>query len=369
MKNLYSLLLLSCCLLLCACGRQEHFSSSSMTYADLLRIHEEEDWTVVEVLDAWHEGQVLHRYVLVPREAPLPDDLPEGTLVRTPLQRIVAFSAVHGGLFCDLNCADQMVGMCDVEYVQSEHLLQRLEDQRLQNAGSSMQVDLERVASLRPDAFFVSPFENAGYGAISALGIPLIECADYMETSALGRAEWMKFYGLLMGCENTADSLFSEVEKDYIHWGKVVEKATSRPTLLCDMKLGSAWYVPGGNSYIGRLFADAGANYIFADKPESGSIALAFEQVYAQGHEAEIWVVKYGSSAPLTYQGMVLENPLYAQFRPWKERRVYGCNTFSVAFYEEIPFHPNRLLKDMVKIFHPELLPDYQLQYYQPLSE
>ena len=262
-----------------------------------------------------------------------------------------------------------MVGMCDVAYVQSDSLLQRLHDRRLLDAGSSMQVDQERLVSLRPDAFLVSPFENAGYGPLAALEVPLIECADYMETSALGRAEWVKFYGLLMGASATADSLFTAVERDYLHWCKQMEQTEQRPTLLCDMKQGSAWYVPGGNSYIGRLFEDAGARYLFSDQQESGSVALAFEQVYAQAHDADIWVVKYGSSAPLTYERMVQDNPLYGQFRPWKERRVYGCNTFSVPFYEEIPFHPDRLLKDMVKIFHPELLPDVPLRYYHPLSE
>ena len=362
-------MLLSCCLLFGACTRQEHFSSTSMEYAELLRIQEAEDWTEVEVLDAWHKGQVLHRYVLVPRDQPLPASLPEGTVVRVPLQRVIPFSSVHGALFCDLHCADQMVGMCDVEYVQSDSLLQRLHDRRLLDAGSSMQVDQERLVSLRPDAFFVSPFENAGYGPLAALEVPLIECADYMETSALGRAEWMKFYGLLMGASATADSLFTAVEQDYLHWCDQMKQTERRPSLLCDMKQGSAWYVPGGNSYIGRLFEDAGARYLFSNQQESGSVALAFEQVYAQAHDADIWVVKYGSSAPLTYERMVQDNPLYGQFRPWKERRVYGCNTFSVPFYEEIPFHPDRLLQDMVKIFHPELLPDASLRYYRPLSE
>ena len=369
MNKIYSVLLLFCCVLFCTCSKQEQFSFSTMSYADLLRIQHSDNWTAVDVLDAWHPGQVLHRYILVPHDQELPDQLPQGTLVRTPLQRTIVLSSVHGSLFCDLGCADQIAGMCDVEYIQSDSLRQRLKDHRMADAGSSMQVDQERLVSLRPDAFFVSPFENAGYGVLQSLNVPLIECADYMETSALGRAEWMKFFGLLMGCEAEADSAFAEIEKEYLDLCQKVEQVQERPTLLCDTKQGSAWYVPGGDSYIGRLFSDAGARYLFSNKNISGSVPLSFENVYATGHNADIWIIKYGGSAPISYKSLATDYSLYTQFRPWKERKIYGCNTFSIPFYEEIPFHPERLLRDLVKILHPSILPDYQLQYYLPLSE
>ena len=369
MKTLNSLLLLLCCALLSACGGQEQFSYTPMSYAQLLRVQHAEDWTGVEVLDAWHPGQVLHRYVLVPRDQPLPDPLPEGTLVRTPLQRVVAFSSVHGGLCCNLQCADQLVGMCDTQYILLDSLRQRLSDGRLQDLGSSMKVDAERMMAVRPDAFFVSPFENAGYGVLATMNVPLVECADYMETSALGRAEWMKFYGMLMGREAEADSLFARIEHDYLALKAAVGKVTQRPSLLCDFKQGSAWYVPGGDSYIGRLFSDAGANYLFADKRESGSVAMSFENVYAKGREADFWVVKYGRPAPHTYTTIADDYPLYKEFQAWKKQRIYGCNTFAVPFYEEVPFHPDLLLKDMVRILHPELLPHHVLKYYQPIAE
>lgn len=362
-------MLLSCCILLSACGGQEHFSYAPLKYAELLRICRTEKWTGVEVLDAWHRGEVLHRYILVPRAEDLPEDLPEGTLVRTPLQRAVAFSSVHGGLFCDLGCADGMVGICDAGYVMSDTLRQRLADGRLADLGSSMQVDLERMAQARPDAFFVSPFENAGYGALPSMGLPLIECADYMETSPLGRAEWMKFYGMLMGCEVQADRLFAEVERSYKDLCNRVRSGQDAPSLLCDLKQGSAWYVPGGNSYLGRLFADAGVNYLFSGREESGSVALSFEAVLACGHDADGWIVKYGARQPLTYRSLLEENPLYGKFRPWREKKIWGCNTMQVPYYEEVPFHPDFLLRDLIRIFHPEVLPEHKLKYYFPLSE
>ena len=340
-----------------------------MVYADLLRIHKAEGWTGVEVLNAWQQGQVAQRYLLVPRDAQLPDDLPEGTIVRTPLNRTVLFSAVHGGLFADLHCLSQVAGMCDTDYILNDSLRQLIGNGQIADMGSSMQLDLERMVATRPDAFFVSPFENAGYGALTTLGIPLIECADYMETSALGRAEWMKFYGMLLGCEHEADSLFAEVEKDYLSLSQQVKHIEQRPTLLCDLKQGSAWYVPGGDSYIGKLFADAGAQYLFADQLKNGSVALSFESVLTRAHDADIWLIKYGRNASYTYQSLIDDYPLNKQFSAWKNRRIYGCNTLKCLFFEEVPFHPNRLLRDLIKIFHPEVLPDYTPVYYHPLSE
>ena len=369
MKKIYHLLLLLCCVMICSCNKQEQLSFSPMAYADLLRIHEGSGWTGVEVINAWKKDQIAQRYILVPRNADIPDDIPEGTLIRTPLQRAILFSAVHGALCLDLGCISQVAGMCDTEYILNDSLQQLIKNGEIANMGSSMQADAERMAAARPDAFFVSPFENAGYGILSTLGVPLIECADYMETSALGRAEWMKFYGLLMGCEAKADSLFAAVEKDYLQLSKQMEDIKDKPTLLCDLKQGSAWYVPGSNSYIGQLFADAGAQYIFADNQQNGSVAMSFENVYAKGHNADLWVIKYGRDIPYTYTTLAEDYPLNRQFAAWKNRKIYGCNTFHSLFYEEVPFHPNRLLRDIIKICHPEALPHYVPTYYRPLSE
>lgn len=366
-KTLFGLLLL-CLPFLWACGDREQFVFEPLSHAELLRTCRGEGWTGVEVLDAWHPGHVLHRYLLVPCGADVPVGLPEGTLVRTPLERAVLFSSVHAALLADLRALNAAGGVCDAAYVLHDTLRRCLADGRLADMGSSVQPDMERLARLRPDALWVSPFENAGYGALETLGVPIIECADYMETSALGRAEWMKFYGMLVGREAEADSLFAEVERSYRELAELAARADRHPSLLCDVKQGSAWYVPAGNSYLGRLFADAGARYLFAGRSGQGSVALSYETVFAEGHDADVWIVKYGRSVPYTYASLVQDFPSYAAFRPWKERRIFGCNTYEIPFYEEVPFHPDRLLRDMVEVLHPGLLPGHALRYYRPLA-
>ena len=194
-----------------------------------------------------------------------------------------------------------------------------------------------------------------------------MQCADYLETSALGRAEWMRFFGRLVGAETQADSLFSDISERYDSLRQAVASTTERPSLLCDTKQGTAWYTPGGKSYLGQLYADAGANYLFADRPESGSAALSAETVLARGHEADVWLIKYGAANDLSYTQLATDYAPYKGLRPWQERHIWGCNTLRIPFYEEAPFHPDRLLQDIVKILHPSLLPHHRLRYYSPL--
>lgn len=361
--------------LLCSCRRENTYRAEEgdtlhLKHAALLTIIRQDSFTTVEVLDAWKKGKILHRYLLIPKTSPLPHKLPHGTVVRTPLTRSVVFSSVHGSLLCTLGRTDAIVAMCDSAYIFHPELRRRLQAGQIKNAGSSMQPDVEQIVKTHSEALLVSPFENTAYGPIERLGVPLIECADYMETSALGRAEWMRFFGMLYGCEATADSLFNVIEHNYEQWAKKVASVrTHRPSLLTDMRTGGVWYVPGGNSTLGRLYHDAGIAYRFARLPESGSVSLSFETVFTQAHDADLWFIKYGNANDLTYTKLADDDNRYRQFLSWKKRRIFGCNTFRVPYYEEAPFRPDLLLRDFLLIAHPSLLPDEQPRYFTPLAD
>lgn len=368
----YFLALLICSSLL-SCKQRTTVSlpatdSLAFSYASLLHITRTDSYAVAVVRDAWNPQRTLQRYLLLPHNAPAPPHIHEATIVRIPLLRAVAFSSIHASLFAELGKSNHLCGLCDVPYLYNSELRKRLENGLLTDMGAAMTPNIELIAAAKPDALFVSPFENAGHGQIARLGIPIIECADYMETSPLGRAEWMRFYGLLFGCEAKADSLFYEIEKEYLALSKIGKEQPVKPKLLCDTKSGSAWYVPGGNSTLGQIFLDAGADYLFAHKKESGSVCLSFEHVYRQAHDADIWLIKYGAKEPLTYESLSADFKSYEAFKPWKSRNIYACNTFHVPYYEETPFHPERLLRNLIHIFHPQLMPDNPHHYYQPIE-
>ena len=348
-----------------------------MRYTENICIVRYDDYTKVELANPWKKGAILHTYFLIEKEtsAPLPiEGESEGacSIIHVPLTHSAVYSGVHGSIIDELGAADRIRAVCEVEYFTNEHILQAYREGKIANLGNSLAPDIEMLIDIHPDAILLSPFENSGgYGLIETTDIPIVECADYMETSPLGRAEWMKFYGLLYGKAAEADSLFNEVEKAYNELKVSVEQLTvseDSPRVICDLITGSTWYVPGGNSTSGRLIADAGGDYIFRSRSESGSLALAPETVFEESQDADVWFMKYTNGVTdMTYEELAHESPLYAQMKAFKTKRVYGCNLSYVQFYNDLPYHPERHLKDMIRMFHPELLPDHKLKYYKPL--
>ena len=341
-----------------------------LRYAENLNLSATEDYTIARLRNPWDTTRILHTYVLVDKEKSLPADLPEGTLVRTPLSKAVVYSSVHCGLLNQIGALKSIGGVCDLKYIKLQEVQDGCRTGSITDVGNGMNPDIEKIIDLHPDAIMLSPFENSGgYGRVEKLNIPIIECADYMETSALGRAEWMRFYGLLFGEAQKADSLFAEVEKNYNELKALVAPLSYAPSVISELKNGSAWYVPGGKSTSARIYADAGANYVFADDEHSGYVPLAFETVFDKGQNADFWLIKYNQAIDKTYKELEQDYAPYTGFRAFKERNIYGCNTGKVDFYEDSPFHPDRLLKDLIKIFHPTLLEGYELKYFTKLAE
>lgn len=364
-------------LFLSACGGKSSTVSGSaqgdsipLHYSSNLSLIDYEDYIVAQLRNPWDTTKILHTYVLVDKKQPLPQELPQGTLVRTPLSKAVIYSSVHCSLLKDLGALNSIGGVCDLKYIKLPEIEEGCRNGTITDVGDGMNPNIERIIDLHPDAILLSPFENSGgYGRVEKLNVPIIECADYMETSSLGRAEWMRFYGLLFGEAQKADSLFAEVEKNYNELKALVAPLSSAPSVISELKNGSAWYVPGGKSTSARIYADAGANYVFADDEHSGSVPLAFETVFDKGQNADFWLIKYNQAIDKTYKELEQDYAPYTGFRAFKERNIYGCNTGKVDFYEDSPFHPDRLLKDLIKIFHPTLLEGYELKYFTKLAE
>lgn len=341
-----------------------------LRYADNLTLVNYPDYTIATLRNPWDTLKTLHTYILVPASQPLPAHMPEGTIVRTPLRKSVIYSSVHCSLMDKLGAAGSIGGVCDLKYIKLPVIQDGYRNGTVTDCGDGMNPDMEKIIDLHPDAILLSPFENSGgYGRVEKLNIPIIECADYMETSALGRAEWMRFYGLLFGKAAESDSLFARVEADYLWWAGRVADIEDKPTVFADLKSGATWYVPGGRSTVGRTFADAGADYVFSDLKNSGSSPLSFETVYEKAKDADIWLIKYNMPEDKTYRDLKNDYAPYAGFRAFRERRVYGCNTGRVPYYEETPFHPEWLLEDLIKIFHPDVAKAEGGRYFRKLAD
>lgn len=355
-------------------GKEESYLGRTieLKYTTLLHLTERENYTLAVVKDPWNEGNTLATYVLVERGEDLPESLPEGKVIRTPLEKAIVTSSVHASLLLELGAGEKIAGLTDVGYIVSPKVKSLLEDfgGGARDMGSTLLPDVELAFSIGADAIFISPFENAGHGAWEQEEFTLIECADYLEVSPLARAEWMRFYGRLFGQGEKADSLFEEISQNYIRLkSRVQEASPKRPKVICDLLLNGLWYTPGGASTMGQLLVDAGADYPWADRGLRGSLPLNLESIFAKGRDADFWLVKYGQTNPLTYAQMALDCPQYADFEAWKNRHVLGCNTLKKPFYEDTPFHPDKLLAEFIAIFHPKLQAPPSQAYYSPLAE
>lgn len=438
MKKLYILLCgATAALLMAACqggktaaADAEAGDTLEMKYAKLLTIVKHGDgedasgngegadcqYAEAIVANPWKAGTLLHRYILIPKGEEGDETVARLALqrtsgmgcttdtVRTPVARSAVFIAPHCQLMYELGCQQAIRGVCDLNYINIPDVRKRAASagnasagnasaqNSIVDCGSSMAPDIERIIALKPEAILVSPFENSGgYGKLDKLHIPLIEAADYMESSPLGRAEWMKFYGMLFGkdknisttvagkasttaagkalttvagkaseatlpasCELKADSLFAQIEKEYLKLKAEAGKLPKGLSILTERKTGNVWYVPGGQSTIGILLKDANARYIFSDDQHSGSLPMSPEQILAKGSQVDVWAFKYFGGAPLSQVQLLQEYDGYKALAAFSRGNIYQVDTSTVPYFELTSFHPELLLREFIILAHGE---------------
>ncbi len=368
--------LLIIAVLLTACGgakkkasQQAEGDAIAFKYATQISIEKFDGYTVATIKNPWKEGMVLHRYVMIPADQEVPNHIPSGTIVRTPLKRAVMFTTMHCAMLMEFGKQSCISGVADLKYIKIPWIQEQVAKGRITDVGDGMSPVIEKIIDEHPDALFLSPFENSGgYGKLEEINIPIIECADYMEASPLARAEWLRFYGMLFGCEERADMLFQSVDNSYQQLKALAAKAKTKPSVLVDKVTGSVWYVPGGKSTIGQMIKDANGQYAWADDEHSGSISLPFETVLERAGDADVWLFRYSSDHDITYDELLSEHHGYNQINAFKQQTAYGCNVENSLFYEESPFHPERLLGDFIHILHPELEIMYSMRYFKAVN-
>ena len=451
-RNIYIFGALLALLVLTACqggkttaGEAEEGDTLKMKYAKLLTIVKygekgtasldkdaedaEYQYAEVNVANPWKAGTLLHRYILIPKGEEGDKTVTRLALqrtsgmgcttdtVRTPVERSAVFIAPHCQLMYELGCQQAIRGVCDLNYINIPDVRKRAASagkassgnassgnassgnassgnasaqNSIVDCGSSMAPDIERIIALKPEAILVSPFENSGgYGKLDKLHIPIIEAADYMESSPLGRAEWMKFYGMLFGkdknisttvagkalttvagkalttvagkaseatlpasCELKADSLFAKIEKEYLKLKAEAGKLPKGLSILTERKTGNVWYVPGGQSTIGILLKDANARYIFSDDQHSGSLPMSPEQILAKGSQVDVWAFKYFGGAPLSQVQLLQEYDGYKALAAFSRGNIYQVDTSTVPYFELTSFHPELLLREFIILAH-----------------
>lgn len=338
-------------------------------YAKGFTVKKYTDYKEVTVVDPWDSTRILQRYILLDKAKDLPPNLPEGTVIRTPLSSVVVYSTIHCATLNEIGVLNTVKGVCEPHYIDIDYIQNGIKDGTIADLGQASNPIVERIVEVDPEAIFATPIQGRTYGSIDKAGIPIIETPDYMEPLPLGRAEWIRFYSLFFDNESHVDSLFNATVANYNTIKNKLVSVEDKPSVFIDLMYGNSWYISGGGSFISRMLSDAGATYVWSDDNKVASTPLAFEQVLDKAGEAQFWLIKYNQPNDLTYTSLEKEYKPYSYFSAFKNRNVYGCNASQKSYYEDLPIHPDYILEDFAFIFHPHLFPDYTPRYYGKIAE
>lgn len=334
-------------------------------YAQGFKVTYTEEGCLLDIQDPQREESQAFHYLLTPKGTVV-KNLPEGyTRLEVPVKSVICMTSLQLSNFIKLEELDRVVGVTSTRHLFNEEINQRLKDGRTHKIGIEGNFDNEVIIGVNPDVILISPFKRGGYDALKEVGIPLLPHLGYKEMTPLGQAEWIKFVGLLTGQTEKANRLFAEIESRYNELKELTGKVEKRPVVFSGELRGGNWYAVGGKSFLAQLFKDAGADYFLSEDEHSGGVTLDFETVYSQAAHAQYWRIVNSYQGTFSYEALKGEDERYADFDAFKNKGVVYCNMREVPFYESMPTHPEVVLSDLIKVFHPQLLPDdYEPVFY-----
>lgn len=363
----------------CGCKQNDKTSTAAMAtsinevqYAEGLEIYKYQGYTIVKVTRPWPEAKENFTYILQEKNGIIPDSLKKFNTIQIPIQSIVVTSTTHIPALEMLGVENTLVGFPDTDYVSSDKTRKRIDSGKIREVGTNETLNTEVLIDIAPDAIvsFGLNDSNPTLDNLQKSGLKVLLNGDWAEQSPLGKAEWIKFFGALYGLDSKANTIFSEIEKEYTNTLALAKKATSKPAVLSGAMFQDQWYVPQGESWAALFLKDAQSNYLWANSKGTGSLPLPFEKILEKAQNAEYWIAPGDFSS---LKQMSDSNPHYSEFTSFKNKKVYsyGINKGSkggILYFEWSPTRPDWVLKDLIKIFHPELLPNHKLFFFQKLE-
>ncbi len=288
-----------------------------------------------------------------------------------PFKKIILLNASMAGYISELQTENLVVGVTSPEYIYSDKIQKLLKQGKIQNVGNEQKYDVEKIISLRPDAIFtnhIASFDNT-YKLLKDNGIKVIFLDEYIEQQPLQKTAYIKLFGKLLGKDQQAEAKYTEVEKNYHELKQLAAKAKDQPTVLANEMYGDVWYLPGGKTSVAHFIADANARYILQNNTDEKAVTMSFEEVFAKSGHVQYWINAGNHTSKKEMSGM---NPAYSKLNVFNNGKIYVITGKEKEkandFFESGVVRSDLVLKDYIKIFHPELLPDYQLTYMKQLQ-
>lgn len=345
---------------------------NEIQYAKGLSIYNYDGFSIVKINNPWPKATKEYTYILQQKNGIVPDSLKQFTTVSVPVKSIIVTSTTHIPSLEMLGVENSLVGFPNCDYISSEKVRARIDSGKVHELGSNQSLNTEVVIDLNPDAVIGYGIDNNNQTLdnLQKAGLKVLLNGDWNEQTPLGKAEWIKFFGALYGKEEKAKMLFSDIEKEYLATLELAKKAATFPTVLAGAMYENRWYLPQGNSWGAQSIKQASGNYLWKETNGTGSLSLPFEAVLEKAQKAEFWI---GPGQFTSLEEMTDSNPHYAQFDAFRNKNIYSFSTKKgktggLIYFELAPNRPDLVIKDILKILHPELLPEHQLYFFEKLK-
>lgn len=342
----------------------------SVDYADGFSVEYLSDRKrLVTIQDPQRQNGDVYKLAFIDRGTDRTGIPEEYSVIEVPVRKSICMTSLQLSNFIKLDALDFVTGVTSTNHLFNTEVADRLKEGKIIRIGIEGNFDNEAIMVAQPDLILISPFKRGGFDALKEVGIPLVPHLGYKEMTPLGQAEWIKFVAILTGQEEKANKLFKAIADRY---NELVAKASAvkvKPEVFSGEMRGGNWYAVGGKSFLARLFEDAGAEYFLKEDTRSGGVNLDYETVYSKAADADFWRIVNSYQGDFDYDALAGSDNRYTDFKAFRDRKIIYCNMRLKPFYESMPVEPEIVLADLIKIFHPDLLPDYSPKYYELLED
>ena len=347
-------------------------AKNEVRYAKGFSIQNYDGYSVVKVKNPWPKATKTYTYILKEKNGIVPDSLKQNLIIPVPIKTIVVTSTTHIPSLELLDEVNTLIGFPHCDYISSEKVRARIDTGNIKELGNNQDLNTEVLLDLQPNVIIGYGIDNKNptLDNLQKSGLKVMLNGDWNEENALGKAEWIKFFGALYGKQKQATAIFTKIEKDFLKTIKIAKMAKTTPSILAGDMFEDRWYLPRGTSWGSLLLKQANGNYLWQETSGTGSLSLSFETVFEKAKSADVWITS-GQFSSL--KEMTNANPHYVEFNAFKNKNVYSFSgkkgkTGGILYYELAPNRPDLVLKDLVKILHPELLPSYKPFFFEKLK-
>lgn len=353
---------------------ENEFIADSLDYAKGFSIKEKENCKLVTIKNPWQGAEnIEYGFALVNAK----DDLPlldkHIKIIRTPVKKVICLSTTHIAFIDVLKETSRIVAVSGKNYVNNPKIEERIKQNDMHDVGYDNSLNYELIASLEPDLVITYGVGGhvAGYNQkLNDLGINTLIIAEYLENDPLGKLEWIKLMGELYNKRQVADDYFDSVKTAYNKLKGLTANVKDKPTVLFGLPWKDTWHVPGGDSYLAKMVKDAGGEYIWKYNSSRESLPFDIESIFAKASEVMVWL---NTGTANNKNDIIKVDERFKQFKPFYQSAIYNnnlrVNQFGgIDYWETGLVEPHIILKDMIKIFHPDLLPEHKLVYYKVIQ-